>query len=102
MVFRVHPNWYLMGNVMSWWIFWHAGLFVFVGSGPMLLWGLIPHCLMCVNWRERNARSFEDIEHSNQELKQSFLIVLFEWANASGLFHFHSLYELINSCQFPL
>ena len=37
MVFHVHPNWYLMGNVMSWWIFWRAGLVVFVGSGPMLL-----------------------------------------------------------------
>ena len=63
------------------------------------LWGLIPHCLMWVIWRERNARSFEDLEHSTQELKQSFLTVLFNWANASGLFHFHSLYKLINSCQ---
>ncbi len=67
------------------------------------LWGLIPHFLMWVIWREQNARrSFEDIERSTQELKQSFLTILFEWANASGLFHFHSLYELINSCQLTL
>jgi hypothetical protein len=54
---------------------------------------------MWVIRREQKVRSFEDIERLNQELKQSFLTVLFEWANASGHFHFHSLYELINSCQ---
>uniref|UniRef100_A0A2N9HT93 Reverse transcriptase zinc-binding domain-containing protein n=1 Tax=Fagus sylvatica TaxID=28930 RepID=A0A2N9HT93_FAGSY len=39
------------------------------------IWGVIPHCIMWVIWRERNARSFEDIEHSPQELKQQFLNV---------------------------
>ena len=48
------------------------------------IWGVIPHCIMWVIWRERNDRSFEDIEHSPQELKQRFLNVLFEWVNASG------------------
>uniref|UniRef100_A0A2N9IE81 Reverse transcriptase zinc-binding domain-containing protein n=1 Tax=Fagus sylvatica TaxID=28930 RepID=A0A2N9IE81_FAGSY len=38
------------------------------------IWGLIPHCLMWVIWRERNARSFEDSEKSIQDLKQVFLI----------------------------
>jgi hypothetical protein len=57
---------------------------------------------MWVLWRERNARSFEDIEHSTQEIKQFSLAVLLEWTNASGLFHFTSIFELINSCQLSL
>jgi hypothetical protein len=57
---------------------------------------------MRVIWRERNAWSFEDSDRTAQELKQFFFISLFEWVNALGHFHFTSLYELINFCQFTL
>jgi hypothetical protein len=66
------------------------------------IWGLIPQCLMWVIWRERNARSFEDLEKTIQELKQFFLSMLLEWVNASDISHFNSLYELINFCQLTL
>ena len=69
---------------------------------PTAIWGLIPHCLMWVLWRERNARSFEDVELSTLEIKQRFLSVLLEWTNASRLFHFTSIFELINSCQLSM
>jgi hypothetical protein len=69
---------------------------------PTALWGLIPHCLLWLIWRERNARSFEDIERSTQEIKQFFLTVLLEWTNASRPLHFTSIFELINSCQLSL
>ena len=63
-----------------------------------IIWALIPHCLMWVIWRERNARSFEDTEKSTQDPKQFFLTMLFAWVNATDIFHFNSLDELINSC----
>ena len=66
------------------------------------IWGMIPHCLMWVIWRERNARTFEDLEKSTQELKQCFLSMLLEWVNASDISHFSSLYELINFCQLTM
>ena len=66
------------------------------------IWGLIPHCLMWVIWRERNARSFNDSEKSIQDLKQCFLSLLLAWANASGPSHFNSIYELIIFCQLTL
>uniref|UniRef100_A0A2N9J9F5 Reverse transcriptase domain-containing protein n=1 Tax=Fagus sylvatica TaxID=28930 RepID=A0A2N9J9F5_FAGSY len=66
------------------------------------IWGMIPHCLMWVIWRERNARTFEDLEKQTQELKQCFLSMLLEWVNASDISHFVSLYELINFCQLTM
>jgi hypothetical protein len=66
------------------------------------IWGLIPHCLMWVIWKERNARSCEDLEKTIQELKQCFLSMLLAWVNASGTPHFNSVYELINFCHFTL
>ena len=41
------------------------------------IWELIPHCILWVIWRERNARSFEDSSRTIQELKQFFLYSLF-------------------------
>jgi hypothetical protein len=56
---------------------------------PTALWGLIPHCLLWVIWRERNARSFEDTAHSTQEINSSSS--LFYW---NGLMH-QDLYILL-------
>ena len=66
------------------------------------LWEFIPHCVMWVIWRERNARSFEDTERTVPGLKQFFLTSLFEWANASGHYHFLSIHEMLSSCCFSL
>uniref|UniRef100_A0A2N9G3X1 Reverse transcriptase zinc-binding domain-containing protein n=1 Tax=Fagus sylvatica TaxID=28930 RepID=A0A2N9G3X1_FAGSY len=37
-----------------------------------LIWKVIPHCLMWCLWRERNLRSFEDLEMCSQDLKLFF------------------------------
>ena len=66
------------------------------------LWDFIPHCILWVIWRERNAQSFEDTERSVLGLKQFFLNSLFEWANASGHYHFLSIHEMLSSCCFSL
>jgi hypothetical protein len=33
-------------------------------------------------WRERNARYFEDLERTLEELKSFFFFTLFNWSNA--------------------
>ena len=41
----------------------------------------MPLCLFWTIWKERNRRSFENVELSVQRLKSLFLCSLFSWAN---------------------
>lgn len=56
-----------------------------------------PHVLNVPNL-ERNAWNFEGCKKSVHDWKLLFLDTLFEWINASGLFSFTSLPDLINRC----
>ena len=42
------------------------------------IWMVIPHCLMWCIWRERNSRSFEDMESFMPDLK-FFFRTLLDW-----------------------
>ena len=42
----------------------------------IVIWRIVPRCLMWCIWRERNSRSFEDCEQSILEFK-SFFFLLF-------------------------
>ena len=57
------------------------------------IWMDIPHCLMWCIWRERNSRSFEDIERTTPDLKL-FLFTLLDW-----LFSVVDLLDLCNVCN---
>ena len=46
----------------------------------IVLWRLVPHCLLWCIWRERNARSFEGCERSLLEIKSFFLRTLLDWS----------------------
>ena len=59
----------------------------------------IPHCLMWCLWRERNLRSFEDLEMSSPALKLLFFQTLIEWLNATGCYSFSSPHDFLNSCS---
>ena len=50
-----------------------------------VVWNIIPHCLMCGIWRERNAQIFEGTESSTQDLKLAFFHALLGWTTASGV-----------------
>ena len=63
------------------------------------IWNMVPHCLMCGSWRERNALTFEGTERSIQDLKMSFFQTLFGWMNASGNFLFCSFSDLLDRCS---
>ena len=40
------------------------------------IWMVVPHCLMCCIWKERNSRCFEDIERSMPDIKLLFFRTL--------------------------
>jgi hypothetical protein len=64
-----------------------------------LIWKAIPHCIMWCLWRERNLRSFEDLEMSHPTLKMLFFRTLIEWLNATGCYSFSSPQDFLNSCN---
>ena len=65
-----------------------------------VLWRMIPHCLMWVIWRERNTCIFDGNERSIHALKLFFFQTLFDWANATGVFTFISLLDMLDFCTF--
>ena len=66
----------------------------------LLVWKMVPHCLVGCLWREQNARHFEDTECTIPELKLFFFHTLFDWVVGSGGFSIHSILELIDHCTF--
>ena len=75
------------------------------GKHMSSIWNLAPLCLMWCLWRERNRRTFEDMESSNDQLLASFSGSLFDWSRAWGLTSSDSLPLFLNSLlynQFPL
>ena len=66
----------------------------------MVIWSTIPHRLMWGIWQKRNGHTFEGCERSTHDMKLFFLQTLLEWTNASGLFNFSSLTDLLDSCTF--
>ena len=66
------------------------------------IWKAVPHCLMWCLWRERNMRTFEDIERNALELKLTFFRTLFDWMTAIELFSFISFLEFFYLCSIRL
>lgn len=60
----------------------------------------ILHCLMWRLWRERSAQTFEGREKSVPDLKLILIRSLFEWMNASSLFSFDHMFEILDYCPF--
>ena len=84
----------LIMDLFSCWMGW------FRRHDSVLVWKMIPHCLIWCLWRERNARHFEDSERHLHELKSLFFHTLFEWVLGSGVSSIHSILELIDLCKF--
>nr|XP_023901284.1 F-box protein At3g07870-like isoform X2 [Quercus suber] len=49
------------------------------------IWNLVPLCLMWYIWRERNQRTFEDLDRFGDQVLTLFSGSLFDWARAWGL-----------------
>jgi hypothetical protein len=66
----------------------------------VLVWKMVPHCLIWCLWHERNTRHFEDSACHIHVLKLFFFHTLFDWVVGSGGSSIHSMLELIDLCKF--
>ncbi|XP_065620529.1 uncharacterized protein LOC136063704 [Quercus suber] len=67
------------------------------GKHSSSIWNLAPLCLMWCIWRERNWRTFEDTDKSNNQLLAFFSGSLFDWSRAWGITSSDSLPLFLNS-----
>jgi hypothetical protein len=89
--------WVMPGQVLQLWTGWQ----ICVGdTRNLVVWRMVPHCVMWCLWRERNARHFEDSERSIVDLKLLFFQTLYEWVNSLGFCSINSITELIDYCSF--
>jgi endonuclease/exonuclease/phosphatase family metal-dependent hydrolase len=90
-------SWVMPCHVLHLWAGWQVS---FGDTRNMVVWRMVPHCVMWCLWRERNARHFEDCERSIVDLKMLFFRTLYEWVFSLGLFSINSVMDLIEHCCF--
>jgi hypothetical protein len=92
-------QWVMPRHVLQLWASWQGH---FGDHRNMVVWRMVPRCVMWCIWRERNARHFEDCERSVLDLKLLFFQTLYEWVVTLGLFSINSnsMVELIYHCSF--
>jgi hypothetical protein len=66
----------------------------------MVIWRMVPHCVIWCLWRERNARLFEDCESLVVDIKLLFFQTLYAWVNSVGDLSINSITKLIDHCCF--
>ena len=73
-----------------------------LGNYSSNVWNMVPVCLMWLEWKERNARTFEGIERPIELLKTSLAGTLFEWSHIWGLTHCISLSDFLIFDRFAI
>uniref|UniRef100_A0A2N9HMD7 Uncharacterized protein n=1 Tax=Fagus sylvatica TaxID=28930 RepID=A0A2N9HMD7_FAGSY len=68
-----NKNWVMPRHVLQLWASWQGH---FGDHRNMVVWRMVPCCVMWCIWRERNARHFEDCERSVLDLKLLFFQTL--------------------------
>ena len=68
-----------------------------LGKHSSHIWNLVPLCLMWCIWRERNRRTFEDLDRFDDHLLALFSGFLFDWNRAWGLTSSDSLPLFLSS-----
>ena len=66
-----------------------------LGTYSSTVWNMVPTCLMCLVWKECNARTFEDIERLIDMLKNLLARTLFDWSRIWGLTYCSSLSDFL-------
>ena len=80
-------------NLFGWWN-WLA-------KHSSSIWNLAPLCLMWCFWRERNRRTFEDMNSSDDQLLATFSGSLFDQSRTWGLTSSNSLPSFLSSLLCP-
>ena len=89
---QTEPQWVLPGGVADVLRCWWNGL----GRHSSDVWNLVPLCVMCLIWKERNCRTFEDISSSESQLIESFATTLFDWSRTWGFSSTTTVIEFIS------
>uniref|UniRef100_A0A2N9I8L3 Rx N-terminal domain-containing protein n=1 Tax=Fagus sylvatica TaxID=28930 RepID=A0A2N9I8L3_FAGSY len=91
-------DWVLPSNVpallIGWWNWF--------GKRSSSVWNLIPSCLMWTIWRERNNRTFENLESPVAKVIELFFATLFDWSRAWGFTSSPSVGEFLVSLAFDI
>ena len=61
------------------------------------IWNLVLLCILWCIWKERNRRTFEDLDSSGDQMLASFSGTLFDWSRAWGLMTSDSLPSFLSS-----
>jgi hypothetical protein len=76
--FRI--QWVLPGTIAALLSSWWNGL----GRHSLDIWNMVPICLMCTIWKERNQRTFEDVSRLDSQLLEGFIQTFFNWSRVWG------------------
>jgi hypothetical protein len=90
-------DWVMPCQVLQLWAAWQVRG---ADHRNMVIWRVVPHCVIWCLWRERNARLFEDSESSVVDIKLLFFQTLYTWVNSVGILSINSITELIDHCCF--
>ena len=58
------------------------GWWNWLGKHSSQIWNLVPLCILWCIWKERNRRTFKDLDSSNDQMLASFSGTLFDWSRA--------------------
>jgi hypothetical protein len=78
---RFGVDWVISGSFLDHMAGWRN----WFGKHYSDVWNLVPACVMWSLWRERNNRTFEDVELPVDKLIESCMCSLFEWSRAWAL-----------------
>nr|XP_023907629.1 serine/threonine-protein kinase ATM-like [Quercus suber] len=78
------------------------GWWNWLGKHSSSIWNLVPLCLMWCIWRERNWRTFEDKDKTDDQLLAFFSGSLFDWSRVSIVSHILSLASCASDPPVPL
>ena len=73
------------------------GWWNWLGKHSSQIWNLVPLCIFWCIWKERNRRTFEDLDSYSDQMLASFSGTLFDWSRAWGLTTSDSLPSFISS-----
>ena len=76
------------------------GQWNWLGKHSSQIWNLVPLCILWCIWKERNRRTFEDLDSSSDQMLASFSGALFDWSRAWGLTSSDSLPSFLCSLSF--
>ena len=65
-----------------------------------VIWNAIPLCITWIIWKERNNRTFEDLEHLLASVKLSLLCTLYAWMATLSGHSFSSILDFLDYWTF--